>query len=159
MKTGIIAASLKEVGIRLEERECEKIIFKAGTLSSAQLIRREVGMPSGPPAEFGESYLITSIIIESERVISVRNNSSSRVVCERKKVTGSLITEVCLGLVNTLLNWFANKQHISYLLSVNMLFNGLSSGPTSCLQILYLLAYLKKCLGTNLILEAATYSS
>ena len=59
-------------------------------------------MPSGPPAEFGES----SIIIESERVISVRNKSSSRVVCERKNVTRPLITEVYLGLVNTLLNWF-----------------------------------------------------
>ena len=53
-------------------------------LSSAQLIRKEVGMPSGPPAEFRESSLIASIIIESERVISVRNKSSSRVVCERK---------------------------------------------------------------------------
>ena len=96
-------------------------------------------MPSGPPAEFGESSLIASIIIESERVISVRNKLSSRVACERKNVTGSLITEVHLGLVNTLLNWFSNKQHISYLL-----FSGLSSGPTSCLQILYLLVYLKK---------------
>ena len=65
--------------------------------------------------------------------------------CMRKEnVTGSLITEVCLGLVNTLLNWFTNKQHISYLLSVNVLFNGLSSGPTTCLQILNLLAYIKK---------------
>ena len=112
----------------LEERECEKIIFKAGAISLAQLIRSEVGMPSGPPAEFGESSLIASIIIESERGISVRNKSSSRVVCKRKNVTGSLITEVSLGLVNTLLNWFANK-HISYLLSVNVLFRGLSSGP------------------------------
>ena len=116
-------------------------------------------MPSGPPAEFGESSLIASIIIESERVISVRNKSSSRVVCERKNVTGSLITEVCLGLVNTLLNWFTNKQHISYLLSVNVLFSGLSSGPTYYIQILYLLAYLKKCLGSTLILETATCSS
>ena len=118
-------------------------------------------MPSGPPAEFVESYLIALIIIESERVISVRNKSSSRVVCERKNVTGSLITEVCLGLVNTLLNWFANKQHISYLLSGNVLFSacGLSSGPTSCLQMLYLLAYLKKCVGSTLILETATCSS
>ena len=57
-------------------------------------------MPSGPPAEFGGSSLIASIIIESERVIYVRNKSSSRVVCEMKNVTGSLITEVCLGLVN-----------------------------------------------------------
>ena len=81
-------------------------------------------MPSGPPVQFGESsLLIASIVIESERVISVRNKSSSRVVCERKNVTGSLITEVCLSLVNTLLNWFANKQHISYLLSVNVLFS------------------------------------
>ena len=47
----------------------------------------------------------------------------------------------------------------SYLLSVNVLFSGLSSGPTSCLQILYLLAYLKKCLGSTLILETATCSS
>ena len=30
------------------------MMFKAGAISSAQLIRREVGMPSGPPAEFGE---------------------------------------------------------------------------------------------------------
>ena len=60
-------------------------------------------------------------------------------------VTVSLITNVCLSLVNILLNWFANKQHISYLVSVNVLFSGLSSGPTSCLQILNLLAYLKKC--------------
>ena len=30
-------------------------------------------MPSGPAAEFGESSLIASIIIESERVISDRN--------------------------------------------------------------------------------------
>ena len=108
-----------------------KKFFKAGVISSAQLIRREAGMPSGPPAEFGESSLIASIIIESERVISVRNKSSSRVVCERKNVIVSLITEVCLGLVNTLLNWFSNKQHISYLLSVNVSFSGLSSGPTS----------------------------
>ena len=84
MKTGIIAASLKEVGIRLEERECEKIIFKTGAISLAELIRRDVGMPSGPPAEFEKSSLIASIIIESERVISVRNKSSSRGVCERK---------------------------------------------------------------------------
>ena len=54
LKTGIIAASLKEVGIRLEERKCEKIIFKSGAISWAQLIRREEGMPSGPLAEFGE---------------------------------------------------------------------------------------------------------
>ena len=46
----------------------KKNIFKAGAISSAQLIRREAGMPSGPPAEFGESSLIASIIIESERV-------------------------------------------------------------------------------------------
>ena len=76
-------------------------------------------MPSGPPAEFGESSLISSIIIESERVISVGNKSSSRVVCERKNVTGSLITEVCLGLVNT-------RVVNLYLLSVNVLFSGLS---------------------------------
>ena len=68
-------------------------------------------------------------------------------------------TKVSLGLVNTLLNWFTNKQNISYLLSVNVLFSGLSSGPTSCLQILYLLAYLKKCLWSTLILEKATCSS
>ena len=116
-------------------------------------------MPSGPPAGFGESSLTAPIIIESERVISVRNESSSRVTCERKNVTVSLITEVCLGLVNTLLNWFVNKQHISYLLSVNVLFSGLRSGPTSCLQMLYLLAYLKKCLGSALILEIVTCSS
>ena len=71
---------------------------------------------------------------------------------KRKKVTGSLITEVCLGLVTTLLNCFANKQHISYLLAVNALFSGLSiSGPTSCLQMLYVLAYLKKYLGSTLM--------
>ena len=87
MKTGIIAASLKEVGIRLEERECEKIFFKSGAISSAQLIRREAGMPSGPPAEFGESSLIASIIIESEKLISVKNKSASWVVYERKNVT------------------------------------------------------------------------
>ena len=115
----------------------KNIIFKLGAISSAQLIRKEVGMPSGPPAEFGESSVIASISIESERVISVRNKSSSRVVCERKNVTGSLITEVCLDLVNTRSNWFANKQHIPYVLSVNVLFSGLSSGPTSCLQMLY----------------------
>ena len=130
----------------LEERECENIIFKTRAISSAQIIRREVGMPSGQPAEFEESYLIALIIIESGRVIYVRNMSSSRLVCERKKLTGSLITEVCLGFVITLLNWFANKQHISYLLSVNVLFSGLSSEPTSYLQMLYLLAYLKKCI-------------
>ena len=88
-----------------------------------------------------------------------RNKSSAGVACEIKTFTGSLITEVCLGLVNTLLNWFANKQHISYLLSVNVLFSGLSSGPTSCLQMLYLLAYLKKCVGSTLILETAACSS
>ena len=106
MKTGIIAASLKEGGIRLEERECEKIIFKPGAISSAQLIRSEVGMASGPPAEFGESSLIASIIIKSERVnlVFVRNKSSSRVVCERKNVTGSLITEVCGFIVNHMHN-------------------------------------------------------
>ena len=130
-----------------------KYYLQSRAISSAQLIRREVGMPSGPPAEFGESSLIASKIIESERVISVRNKSSSRVVCERKNDT-----EVCLGLVNTLLNCFTNKQHISYLLSVNVLFSGLSSGPTSCLQILNLLAYPMKCLGSTLILETATRS-
>ena len=52
LKTGIMAASLKEVGITLEERDCEKIIFKTGASSSAQLIRRDVGIPWGPPAEF-----------------------------------------------------------------------------------------------------------
>ena len=41
-------------------------------------------MPSGPPADFGESSLIASIILGSERVISVSNKSSSCVVCERK---------------------------------------------------------------------------
>ena len=89
-------------------------------------------MASGPPAEYGESSSIAPIMIELERVISVRNKSSSRrvVTFKRKKVT-----EVGLGMVNTLVNWLANKQHISYLLSVNML----SSTPTSCLQMLYLL--------------------
>ena len=100
-----------------QERECEKIIVKTGEIASAQLIRGELGMPSGPPAEFGESSLLSSIMIESERVISVRNKSSSRVTYERKNVTGSLITEVCLDLVNTLLNLFANKQHISFVVS------------------------------------------
>ena len=91
------------VGIMLKVRECERKIFKLGSSSLAQLIRREVWMPSRPPAEFGESTLIASIIIESERVIFFRNKSSSRVVvaCERKTVTWSLITEVCLGLMNT----------------------------------------------------------
>ena len=59
-------------------------IFKTGAISSAQLIRRELGLPSVAPAEFGGSSLIASIIIESEMVISVINKSSSRVVCERK---------------------------------------------------------------------------
>ena len=157
MKIGIIAASLKEVGIRLEERKCKNLQNRGnlfGTIN--QKISRD---PSGQPAEFGESSLIASIIIELERVISVRNKSYSRVVCEMKNVTGSSITEVCLGLVNTLLNWFALKQHISYLLSVNVLFSGLSSGPTSCLQMMYLLAYIKKCLESTLILETATCSS
>ena len=54
----------------LEERECEKNIFKTGAISSAQLFRREVVMPSGPPAEFGESSLIDLINIEADRVIS-----------------------------------------------------------------------------------------
>ena len=54
LKAGIIAASLKEVGIRLEEKECEKINCKTGASSLAQLIRREIWMPSEPPAEFGE---------------------------------------------------------------------------------------------------------
>ena len=85
LETGIIAASFKEVGIRLEERECEKISSKQGQSLRHNLIRREIGMPSGPPAEFGESALIASIIIESEKVMSVRNKSSSRVVWERKK--------------------------------------------------------------------------
>ena len=88
MKIGIIAASLNEVRIRLEERECEKIIFKTGAISSAQLIKREVGMPSGLPAEYGESSLIASIMIESERVISVRNKSSSRVAAKGKMLQG-----------------------------------------------------------------------
>ena len=87
----------------------KKKIFKTGAISSAHLIRSEIGMPSGPPAECGESSLIASIIIESERVLSVRNKSSSRMQKE-KNVTGSLITEVCLGLVNTLLNWFATSH-------------------------------------------------
>ena len=42
-------------------------------------------MSSGPPAELGESSLIALIMIESEKVISVRNKSSSRVACERTK--------------------------------------------------------------------------
>ena len=62
----------------------KKIMFKTGAISFAQLIRREVGMPSGPPAEFGGSSFIASIIIESERVISVRNKSTSWVAYERK---------------------------------------------------------------------------
>ena len=93
--------------------------FGSVASSSAQLVRGEVGMTSGPPAECGESSLIVFITIESERVISVQNKSSSRVVgaCEREKVTGSLITEVCLGLVNTLLYWFSNKQHLIFVVS------------------------------------------
>ena len=83
----------------LEERECEKNYLQTVAISSAQLIRRKVWMTSGPPAEFGESSLNASIIIESESVISVRNKSSSRVVWERKNVTGSLITEVCLVII------------------------------------------------------------
>ena len=93
----------------------KKISSKQGQSLPAQLIRREVGMPSGPPAEFGGSSLIASMLIESERVIAISNKPSSRVVCESKMLQGSLITEVCLGLVNTLLNWLANKQHISSL--------------------------------------------
>ena len=45
-------------------------------------------MPSGPPAEFGESSLIASIMKESERVISVRNKSSSRVASKGKMLQG-----------------------------------------------------------------------
>ena len=66
-------------------------------------------MPSGPHAEFGECSLIASIIIESERVISVRNKSSTRVVCKRKNVTGSLITEVCLGLVKVAVHYVRGR--------------------------------------------------
>ena len=72
----------------LEVRECEKIIFKIAAISSAQLIRRKVGMPSGPPADFGESSLIASKIIESESVISVRNQSFPWVAFERKMLQG-----------------------------------------------------------------------
>ena len=66
----------------------KKKFFKAGAISSAQLIRREAGMPSGPPAEFGESSLIASIIIESEKVISVKNKSASRVYAKGKMLQG-----------------------------------------------------------------------
>ena len=53
-------------------------------------------------------YYHSYTLIELERATAARNKSSSRVVsgaCERKMVTGSLITELCLGLVNPLLNW------------------------------------------------------
>ena len=64
------------------------ILIMETELEYCQLIRREVGMPSAPPTEVGESSLIASIMIESERVISVRNKLSSRVACERKMLQG-----------------------------------------------------------------------
>ena len=82
--------------------------------------------------------------------------------CIRKEnVTGSLITEVCLGLVKDTVKLVLpiNNTSHNYVLSVNVMISGLSSGPTSCLQMLYHLAYLKKCLGSTLILESATCSS
>ena len=47
-----------------------------------------------------------------------------------KKVTYSLFTEARLG-EHTRLNGFVNKQHVSYEVSVNVLFIGMSGIPTS----------------------------
>ena len=137
MKTGIIAASLKDVGIRLEKRECEKNHLQNRGNLFGTINQKRIGMPSGSPAEFGESSLIASIMIGSERVISVRNKSSSRLACERKNVTGSLITDVYLGLVSTLLNWFASKQHISFIHQKDLNFeNKLCHCHTKCVTVL-----------------------
>ena len=71
-------------------------------------------MPSGPPAEFGKSSLIALIIIESERLISLSLSEISHphgLYAKRKGLTGSLLTEVCLGLVKILLNWLTDNKY------------------------------------------------
>ena len=63
------------------------------------------------------------------------------------------------GVENTLLNWSNNMDHISVLLSVNRWVSGCKKGPIAIVDMLYFLAYLKKKLGSLIILVTARVSS
>ena len=63
------------------------------------------------------------------------------------------------GVENTLLNWSNNIVHISVLLSVNRWVTGCNKGPIAFVHMLNFLAYLKKKLGSLLILVTARVSS
>ena len=72
LKTGTMAALLKEGWIKPCAMDAVKILFSGEASSAAQFIKREAGMPSGPDAEFGDSSFIASIIMDSLNSMSVR---------------------------------------------------------------------------------------
>ena len=78
-----------------------------------------------------------------------------------KKETGSRTIILAIGEVKTLLNWSNNREHISSLSLTSNCECGFKRGPISLLQMLNLLAYLKKnirvkfdfCHSNRLIIE------
>ena len=77
LKTGMIAAFLKDGSITPESRNCLNRIKRDGAYSEAQFNNREAGIPSRPAAEFDESSLMESIMRDSVIMVLVRNTSSS----------------------------------------------------------------------------------
>ena len=58
LKTGLIAARLKQGGTTPEESEWVKFLSKNGASYVAQFTNNDDGKPSGPTAEVGESSCI-----------------------------------------------------------------------------------------------------
>ena len=97
--------------------------------------------------------LYTFIVCDPNKII--KSFSWVVIVCERKKGYSVFnYRSMCLGLVTMLLNCLPINN--TYLLSVNVLFSGMSSRPSSCLQMVYLSEYRNKCLGSTLMVIGST---
>ena len=89
---------------------------------------------------------MASIMISLFSIISVKGNGLLMPVLGSwvKNETGSVIMCWGSGMVKTLVNWSTSKRHISCLSLLKELVSCFIRGPMSVLQILNLLAYLKK---------------
>ena len=89
---------------------------------------------------------MASIMISSFSMISVKNNDLLMPVLGSwvKNETGSVI--ICWGsvMVKSLVNWSTSKRHISCLSLLKELVSWFIRGPMSVLQMLNVLAYLRK---------------
>ena len=89
---------------------------------------------------------MASIMISSFSMISVKDNDLLMPVLGSwvKNETGSVIMCWGSGMVKTLVNLSTSKRHISCLSLLKEFVSRFIRGPMSVLQILNILAYLKK---------------